>query len=345
MEADVDVKAAIQAVVARRDLPPHTMQQVMRQVLGGQASPAQIGALLVGLRMKGESVGELTAAAQVMRAFARGLRTEHPHLVDTCGTGGDGAHIFNVSTACAFVAAAGGAVVAKHGNRSISSRSGSADLLEAAGARLDLPDASLSACLQEMGIAFLFAPTHHPAMAQVAGPRRELGGRSLFNLLGPLSNPAGARRQVIGVFDAAWLSPMAEVLRELGSEHVMVVHAQDGLDEISVAVATDVVELRDGSLHRYRIAPETFGMPRSLLSTLVVDGAPDSLRIIREVFANRPGPARDIVVLNAGAALYVAGIEPTLEAGVHRADQLVADGSAGLRFDAFIQFTQRVTPS
>ena len=341
----MDVKAAIQSVVARQDLPPQAMQQVMRQVLAGEASPAQIGALLVGLRMKGESVGELTAAAQVMRAFARSLHVEHPHLVDTCGTGGDGAHIFNVSTACAFVAAAGGAVVAKHGNRSVSSRSGSADLLEAAGARLDLPEAGLHACLRELGIAFLFAPAHHPAVAHVAGPRRELGGRSLFNLLGPLSNPAGARRQVIGVFDAQWLVPMAEVLRDLGSEHVMVVHAADGLDEISVAAATDVVELHDGRICHYRIAPEAFGMARASLSTLLVDGAPDSLRIIREVFANRPGPARDIVVLNAGAALYVAGVEPTLEAGVLRANRLVADGKAGERFEAFIRFTQRVTTS
>ncbi|MFT3859656.1 MAG: anthranilate phosphoribosyltransferase [Aquabacterium sp.] len=340
----MDMKAAIQAVASRRDLPPGVMRKVMKQVLNGEATPAQIGALLIGLRMKGETVDELTAAAEVMRTFAHGIQIEHPHLVDTCGTGGDGAHIFNVSTACAFVAAAGGAVVAKHGNRSISSRCGSADLLEAAGARLDLPHALLEACLHELGVAFLFAPAHHPAMAHVAAPRREVGGRSLFNLLGPLSNPAGARRQVVGVFDAAWLMPVAQALSALGSQHVMVVHAEDGLDEISVASPTDVVELRRGELSRHCIDPEAFGIRKASLSDLRVDGPEDSLRIVRDVFAGRPGPARDIVALNAGAALYVAGIVPTLAAGVARADQLIAEGRAGARFDAFIRFTQHAHP-
>ena len=311
----MDMPTAIAAVIERRDLSAADMQAVMRLIMTGHATAAQIGGFLVGLRMKGETVDEIAAAAGVMRELATHVDIAGPHLVDTCGTGGDGASTFNVSTASALVAAAAGARVAKHGNRSVSSSSGSADVLEAAGVRLDLDPQQVAACIEQIGVGFLFAPQHHSAMKHAIGPRREMRVRTVFNLLGPLTNPAAAPNQVLGVFSADWVEPLAEVLKQLGSEHVLVVHAEDGLDEISIAAPTRVAELRGGDILSYTISPEDFGLQRADLAAIAVGDAQQSLEMIRAVFAGRPGPAHDIVVLNAGAAIYAAGIASSLARG------------------------------
>jgi anthranilate phosphoribosyltransferase len=333
----MDMQSAIRAVSERRDLAPRDMQAVMRLIMTGQATPAQIGGFLVGLRMKGETVDEIAAAAAVMREFANHVEVSGPHLVDTCGTGGDGASTFNISTASALVSAAAGARVAKHGNRSVSSRSGSADVLEAAGVRLDLSPVQVAACIEQTGVGFLFAPRHHGATKHAVGPRREMGIRTLFNLLGPLTNPAGAPNQVLGVFSSQWLEPLAQVLRQLGSEHVLVVHAEDGLDEISIGAPTGVAELKHGEISAYTIKPEDFGLPRAALGALRVDSAVQSLAMIRRVFDNEPGPARDIVMLNAGAAIYAAGLAASLGDGVERAGGVLASGKARETLDRLVR--------
>ena len=326
----MNMQEAIRAVLDRRDLSGEEMTAVMRVIMTGEATPAQIGGFLIGLRMKGETVDEITAAASVMRELATRVRASGPHLVDTCGTGGDGASTFNISTAAALTAAAAGAKVAKHGNRSVSSRSGSADVLLAAGANLDIDPETVGRCIEEVGVGFLFAPKHHGAMKHAIGPRREMAVRTVFNVLGPLTNPAGAPNQVLGVFAPELTATLAQVLQKLGSEHVLVVHADDGLDEISIGSATQVSELKDGEIRHYAIEPEQFGMARRDLSVLRVDGPATSLSLIREALSGEPGPARDIVALNAGAALYVAGVADTLRAGVERASEVLADGG-GLR--------------
>ncbi len=332
---------AIRAVVERRDLSGAEMEAVMRRIMGGEATPAQIGGFLVGLRMKGETVEEIAAAARVMRELATHVDVaDLPHLVDTCGTGGDAAGLFNVSTAAAFVAAAGGAHVAKHGNRSVSSLSGSADVLEAAGVRLGLSPEAVARCIREAGVGFLFAPAHHGAMRHAIGPRREMGVRTVFNLLGPLTNPAGAPNQVLGVFDARWLEPLAEVLRRLGSRHVLVVHGEEGLDEISLAGPTRVAELRDGAITSYTVTPEALGVARAPLDPLRVRDARESLERVRAALAGEPGPARDMVALNAGAALYVAGLADSLAAGVERALALMASGEPLRRLDRLAELTR-----
>lgn len=336
----MDIKAAISAILDGRDLNREDMSAVMQQIMSGEATDAQIGAFLVGLRMKGETVEELTGAAAVMRSLAAAVEVDKEPLVDTCGTGGDGAGIFNVSTASAFVVAAAGAVVAKHGNRSVTSRSGSADLLEQAGVNLDLSPAQVGECISRLGIGFMFAQKHHGAMKYAIGPRRELAVRTIFNLLGPLTNPAGARHQVLGVFANSWLRPVAEVLQQLGSEHVLVVHSADGLDEISIAAETCVAELKDGRISEYSIKPEDFGMTRSALSTLIVGDAAQSLALIQAAFANEAGPGRDMICLNAGAAIYAADLVATLAQGVELADDVIASGQAGQKFAEFIEFTQ-----
>lgn len=337
----MDMQDAIRAVVERRDLSGAEMEAVMRRIMGGEATPAQIGGFLVGLRMKGETVEEIAAAARVMRALATRVDVaDLPHLVDTCGTGGDAAGLFNVSTAAAFVAAAGGAHVAKHGNRSVSSRSGSADVLEAAGVRLGLPPEAVARCIREVGVGFLFAPAHHGAMRHAIGPRREMGVRTVFNLLGPLTNPAGAPNQVLGVFDARWLEPLAEVLRRLGSRHVLVVHGEEGLDEISLAGPTRVAELREGAISSYTVTPEALGVARAPLDPLRVEDARQSLERMRAALAGEPGPARDMVALNAGAALYVAGRADSLAAGVERALALMAAGEPLRRLERLAELTQ-----
>ncbi len=336
----MDMQAAIRAVVERRDLTSAQMESVMRLIMTGQATPAQIGGFLVGLRMKCETVTEIAAAARVMRSLASRVEVSGAHLVDTCGTGGDGAGIFNVSTASALVAAAAGARVAKHGNRSVSSKSGSADVLEAAGVNLNLDPPQVARCIEELGVGFLFAPRHHGAMQHAIGPRREMGVRTLFNLLGPLTNPAGAPNQVLGVFSDHLVDPLAHVLQELGSEHVLVVHAEDGLDEISIGAPTYVAELHDGHVRSYTITPEELGFERSDVHALAVDGAAESLAVIRAVLDGERGPARDIVALNAGAAIYAAGVQRSLAAGVERACAVLASGAARDKLDALVRFTR-----
>jgi anthranilate phosphoribosyltransferase len=337
----MEMQAAIRAVMDRQHLAYEEMASVMRTIMSGEATSAQIGGFLVGLHMKGETVTEIAAAAAVMRELATRVEADPTHLVDTCGTGGDAKGTFNVSTATAFVVAAAGGCVAKHGNRSVSSSSGSADVLEAAGARLDLDPKQVADCLRATGVGFLFAPRHHSAMRHAIGPRREMGVRTLFNLLGPLTNPAGAPNQLLGVFSEHWVRPVAEVLGTLGSRRVMVVHSSDGLDEISIGGVTHVAELRDGEVHDYRIEPEQFGMERAALDAVRVATAAESLEMIRGVYAGRPGPAADIVALNAGAAIYVAGLAESHGEGVERARALLADGSAARKLDEFVAATHR----
>jgi len=336
----MNLQQAIRAVTEKRDLTEDEMSQVMRLIMTGEASQAQIGGFLIGLRMKGETVDEITAAAKVMRFLAEKVEVSGPNLVDTCGTGGDGANTFNVSTCCAMVAAAAGAKVAKHGNRSISSKSGSADVLEAAGVNLELDASQVAKCVDEVGVGFMFAPKHHGAMKHAIGPRREMGVRTIFNVLGPLTNPAGAPNQVIGVFDKALVEPLANVLQRLGSEHVMVVHADDGMDEISIGSATNVAELKDGQVSTYRIEPEQFGLQKGDVASLAVDGAEQSLAVINRVLDNQPGAARDIVLLNAGAAIYTSGIAESLEAGINKAKEVIESGAAKAKFAHLIKYSQ-----
>lgn len=335
----MDMQAAIRAVTEHRDLGTDEMTAVMRLIMTGEATPAQIGGFLVGLRMKGETVEEIAAAAAVMRELATQVHVTSPHLIDTCGTGGDAAGTFNISTTVAFVAAAAGAHVAKHGNRSISSRSGSADVLEAAGVRLDLTPEQVAECIKRVGVGFMFAPLHHGAMKHAIGPRREMGVRTLFNLLGPLTNPAGAPNQLIGVFAKQWIEPMARVLGRLGSRHVLVVHAEDGMDEISIAAPTCVAELKDGEVSVYTITPEEFDFERHGIDEIVVDSAEESLSMMRAVLADTPGAARDIVLLNAGAAVYSAGLAPTLAQGIGRAREAIASGAALAKLESLVAYS------
>lgn len=336
----MDMPQAINRVIARQDLDSEEMSAVMRTVMTGGATPAQIGGFLIGLRMKGETVGEIAAAAAVMRELATRVEVDCDYLVDTCGTGGDNSGTFNISTASAFVVAAAGAHVAKHGNRSISSKSGSADVLEAAGVRLDINPEQVAQCVREVGVGFMFAPAHHGAMKHAIGPRREMGARTIFNVLGPLTNPAGAPNQVLGVFSEDLLEPLAQVLQKLGSRHVLVVHARDGLDEISIATETEVAELRDGQIRRFTISPEEFGLARNTLDSLRAADAQASLAIIHGVLEDNPGPARDIVVLNAGAALYASGLAQNLKDGMQKADWSIASGEAYHRLEKLVVLTQ-----
>jgi len=336
----MDIQSALKLVTQKQDLNAEQMRAVMQQIMTGNATPAQIGGFIIGLSMKGETVTEIAAAAEVMRSLATQVQVDGEHVVDTCGTGGDGASTFNVSTASAFVVAAAGAKVAKHGNRSISSSSGSADVLEAAGVNLELTPEQVKHCIDNVGVGFLFAQKHHGAMKHAIGPRREMGVRTVFNLLGPLTNPAQAAHQVLGVFDQKWVKPMAEVLQALGSKHVLVVHAEDGLDEISIGADTHVAELRDGQISTYTIKPEDFGMVRSSVSELAVKNAHDSLAIIRAVFDGEQGPARNIVVLNAGAAIYAADLADSLQNGIELAASVIDSGAANEKLNALIVNSQ-----
>ncbi|MDH5613182.1 MAG: anthranilate phosphoribosyltransferase [Gammaproteobacteria bacterium] len=335
----MDMQSAIKAVTERRNLSAEEMTTVMRLIMTGEATPAQIGGFLVGLRMKGETIDEVAAAASVMRELSTRVEVEKTHLVDTCGTGGDSSGSFNISTASAFVVAAAGARVAKHGNRSITSKSGSADVLEAAGVNLQLTPEQVADCVNEIGVGFMFAPMHHSAMKHAIGPRKEMAVRTIFNVLGPLTNPAGAPNQVLGVFSKDWVVPLAEVLKRLGSEHVLVVNAEDGLDEISIGSPTTVAELKDGEVKSYTIQPDDFGMQRADLSSIRAADAQDSLKIIQGVLANQPSPARDIVCLNAGAAIYVAGLVGSLAEGVKRAAEVIAQGKAAEKLQQLVSKT------
>lgn len=332
----MDIQSALKKVIQQQDLSRTEMTDVMNQIMTGQATPAQIGGFLIGLTMKGETVEEITAAAEVMRSLATPVELNSDHAVDTCGTGGDGASTFNVSTASAFVVAAAGGTVAKHGNRSISSSSGSADVLEAAGVNLEISADKVKQCIETVGVGFMFAQKHHGAMKHAIGPRREMGVRTIFNLLGPLTNPARASHQVLGVFDKKWVKPMAQVLQALGSQHVLVVHAEDGLDEISIGAATHVAELKDDQISCYDISPEQFGMQRVPVTQLSVSNAHESLAIIKSIFDGQTGPARDIVVLNAGAAIYAAELADSLEQGIEKARQAIDNGSAAQKLNELI---------
>jgi anthranilate phosphoribosyltransferase len=332
----MDIQSAIRAVTEHRNLSGEEMTAVMHTIMGGDATQAQIGGFLIGLRMKGETVEEIAAAAGVMRELATRVDVTTEYLVDTCGTGGDGSSTFNISTASAFVVAGAGATVAKHGNRSASSSSGSADVLEAAGVNLDLTPDQIATCIREARVGFMFAPKHHGAMKHAIGPRKEMAVRTIFNVLGPLTNPAGAPNQVVGVFTSDLIEPLARVLTQLGSRHVLVVHADDGLDEISIGADTHVAESLDGTVRTFTIGPEQFGMKKADVSTLAVSSPEDSLEVIRSVFDNEEGPARDIVALNAGAAIYASGLAPDLGAGVTAALEAIASGAASDRLEKLV---------
>ena len=328
----MDIQTALGRISEKHNLSTGEMVDVMRQIMSAGATDVQIGAFLLGMRLKGETIDEITGGVQVLREFASGVQVNGPHLVDIVGTGGDGANLFNVSTAACFVVAAAGGRVAKHGNRSVSSSSGSADVLEAAGVRLDISPGQVSQCVNELGVGFMFALMHHSAMRHVSLARKELGLRTLFNILGPMANPAGLTRQLIGVYDRKLCRPMAEVLQRLGSEHVMVIHSEDGLDEISLAADTHVAELKDGEISEYTLQPEQLGFKRGSLQDLVVDGVDESLQLLTKALAGnqdeRSQRAAQLVALNAGAALYVAGVAETVHAGVSRANQILASGAA-----------------
>jgi len=338
-------KALMNQVVEGRDLDASSMYEAMRAIMSGECSPAQIGGFLVALRMKGETVAEITAAAEVMRELATPVPVNPAYadqLVDTCGTGGDASGLFNVSTASAFVVAAAGGRVAKHGNRSVSSKSGSADVLEAAGVRIDCNAEQVAQCVQQLGVGFMFAPGYHGAMKHAIGPRRELGIRTIFNIIGPLTNPAGAKNQVLGVFNGHLTEPLAEVLNKLGSRHVLVVHGEDGLDEISINAPTRISELKNGEISTYKIAPEDVGLERGSLDALRVDTAQQSLALIRDVFAGKTGVAYDMVALNAGAAVYVSGMAKDLKQGVKLAQDAMQSGAAAERLSGLAELTQQM---
>jgi len=335
----MDMQQAIKALTQKQDLNSEQMASVMQSIMTGQATEAQIGGFLIGLQMKGETITEIAAAAKTMRELATPVSIEGEHIVDTCGTGGDGASTFNVSTACAFVVAAAGAQVAKHGNRSISSSSGSADVLEAAGVNLNIDADKVKQCIENVGVGFMFAQKHHGAMKHVIGARRQMAVRTIFNLLGPLTNPARAKHQVLGVFDKKWVEPMAHVLKELGSKHVLVVHAADGLDEISIGSESYVAELKEGEITTYTVQPEDFGLTPAPISQLAVSDANESLQTIKNIFAGEQGPARDIVLLNAGAAIYAADLADTLQAGIEQAKTIIDSGKAENKLHEFIVTT------
>ena len=336
---------AIRAMCQPRDLETSEMQDVMRIIMDGSATPAQIGAFLTALHIKGETVDELTGAATVMRDYAAKVEVSADKVVDTVGTGGDAAGLFNVSTAAAFVAAAGGAVMAKHGNRAATGKSGSADVLEAAGVNITLSPGNVARTIEAVGIGFMFAPTHHGATRHAVGPRREIGVRSIFNLLGPLTNPAGARWQLVGVYEERWVRPLAESFGNLGSVHTLVVHAEDGLDEISIATPTRVSEYKDGKIIDFTIKPDDFGLMPQSLDAIRVDSAEQSLELIRQALSGNPGPAYDMVMLNAGATLYAADLAPSLTEGVIEA-RAILDSSAALeKLEEMAAYTQQFEES
>lgn len=337
----MSIQKVLEEVLAGRDLSSTQMESAMNIIMQGEATPVQIAGFIVALRMKGESVDELAAAARVMRNLSSKVDIALDQLVDTCGTGGDGQKTFNISTASAIVAASAGISIAKHGNRSVSSKSGSADVLEALGVKLELTPEQIAQCVQEVGIGFMFAPMHHSCMKYAIGPRKELGVRTLFNLLGPLTNPANAQRQVLGVFDDCWLQPLAQVLRSLGTEHALVVHAEDGLDEISISGATNICELNNGEINSYQVGPGDFGLQCSPISAIQVDNVDDSAAMINSILEGAQSAAADIVCLNAGAAIYVAGKSDSLKTGVKLASENLASGSARDMLEKLIAFTNK----
>jgi anthranilate phosphoribosyltransferase len=341
----MDIQAAIRQLVAGQDLSDAETSHVMREIMTGQCTDAQIGAFLVAQQIKGVATSELLGAARVMRELATPVELgAREHLVDTCGTGGTGTNTFNISTASAMVAACAGARVAKHGNRGATSKSGSADVLEQAGVNLSISAAQVAQCLEQLGVGFMFAPGHHSAMKHVIGPRKQIGVRSIFNMLGPLTNPAGAPNQVMGVFDAKWIRPVLEVLQELGSDHVLVLASEDGLDEISTAAITHVGELKDGEITTYEVSPDMFGMPmRANYQALQVESPEQSLTLLRQALSNDNQEAADIVALNAGAAIYAANLADDLASGIKKAQDIIASGAALQKLNDLASLTQSFT--
>ena len=337
----MDIRTALTRLVARHSFSESEMEATMRQLMEGAATPAQIGAWLMGLRMKGETVEEITGAARAMRAHATRIHPRAAVVVDTCGTGGDLRGTFNISTAAAFIAAGAGLTVAKHGNLAMSGTVGGADVLEALGVKIDLPPERVADCIDTVGIGFLFAPTFHPAMRHAAGPRRELGVRTIFNLLGPLSNPAGARHQVVGVFAPEWTEPLAQALGRLGCVHAMVVHGDDGLDEISLRSSTQVSECKDGVLRTYRMTPEELGFSRCHEGDLDGGDRDTAASILRGILAGASGPRADIATLNAAAAIYVGGRAASLAAAIDAARESIRSGRARQKMLQLIEFTNR----
>ena len=336
----MDIQTAINNVINNINLNREDMHSIMQTIMKGKATPAQIGGLLVALRIKGETVDEITAAAEVMRELATKVDVDKTNLIDTCGTGGDSSNTFNISTTSAFVVAASGARVAKHGNRSVSSKSGSADVLEAAGINIELDAEEVASCIDNIGIGFMFAPMHHSAMKYAIGPRRELGLRTLFNVLGPLTNPASAPNQVIGVFEKKWLIPLAETLKQLGSKHILIVHSEDGMDEISISAKTFIAELKDKEINNYEISPDDFDIKKFNINDLSVETIDESLTMMKSVLDNNDNAAKAIVSLNAGAAIYTSGIGDSIKTGVDMAKNIIESGAAKKKFEMLIQHTQ-----
>ncbi len=332
---------ALQRTIEHREIFHDEMLKIMRMIMNGEMSPVMTAAFITGLRVKKETIGEITAAAQVMREFSTKVKVANPsNLVDIVGTGGDGAHTFNISTCAMFVAAAAGAKTAKHGGRSVSSKSGSADVVEALGANLNLTPEQIARSIEEVGIGFMFAPNHHPAMKNVAPVRKELGIRTIFNILGPLTNPAGAPNILMGVFHSDLVGIQVRALQRLGAEHAVVVYGRDGMDEISLGASTLVGELKNGQITEYEIHPEDFGLQMASNRALRVETPEQSLAVLRGVLDNQPGAARDIVMLNAGAALYAANVASSIAEGIERAREAIASGAAKAKLAQFVAFSQ-----
>ena len=337
----MDIQSAISQVSARRNLTREDMSEIILEILEGKVTDAQIGAFLVALSMKGETVDEVLGAVGVMRDLSTKVEIDEPNLIDTCGTGGTGIGIFNVSTTSALVASSCGAKIAKHGNRSATRKSGSADLLEQAGVSLSLTPEQVASCIQEIGLGFMFAQAHHSAMRHVVGPRKEIGQKSIFNVLGPLTNPASAKRQVLGVYDKKWMTPIAEVLDELGSEHLLIVHSRDGLDEISLASPTYVTEMRDGKISEYEVSPEDFNFETDTLEGLQVNSPQESLDLAKLALQGEHKKASSMICMTAGAALYVSDIANSLESGVELAKRSVESGEGLKKLNQLVEFTSQ----
>ena len=337
----MDIQSAISQVSARRNLTREDMSEIILEILEGKVTDAQIGAFLVALSMKGETVDEVLGAVGVMRDLSTKVEIDEPNLIDTCGTGGTGIGIFNVSTTSALVASSCGAKIAKHGNRSATRKSGSADLLEQAGVSLSLTPEQVASCIQEIGLGFMFAQAHHSAMRHVVGPRKEIGQKSIFNVLGPLTNPASAKRQVLGVYDKKWMIPIAEVLDELGSEHLLIVHSRDGLDEISLASPTYVTEMRDGKISEYEVSPEDFNFETDTLEGLQVNSPQESLDLAKLALQGEHKKASSMICMTAGAALYVSDIANSLESGVELAKRSVDSGEGLKKLNQLVEFTSQ----
>ena len=343
MPNTITPQQALQRTIEHREIFFDEMLSLMRQIMAGEVSPVMTAAILTGLRVKKETIGEITAAATVMREMSTKVEVQppHDHFLDVVGTGGDGANTFNISTTTIFVAAAAGARVAKHGGRGVSSKSGAADVIEALGVNLDLTPAQVAECIEATGIGFMYAPAHHSAMKNVAPVRREMGVRTIFNILGPLTNPAGAPNTLMGVFHPDLVGIQARVMERLGANHVLVVHGLDGMDEVSLGGATLVGELKGGQVREYEIHPEDFDIPMASSRNLRVDNADESREVLLGVLNNQPGPARDIVVFNSGVALYAANLADSIAEGVQRAREVIASGAARAKLDAFVRFTQQ----